>query len=319
MAQLEQSSLIYVAGHRGMVGAAVVRRLRSLGYKNLIAASRTDLDLTDQQSVNEFFRTSRPDAVVFAAGRVGGIHANSTYPAEFIYDNLAMTTHAVHAAWQSGVKRFLFLGSTCIYPRLAPQPISEDSLLTSPLEPTNEAYAIAKIAGLKLCQFYRQQYGVTFHSAMPTNLYGPGDNYHPDNSHVLPALIRRFHEATEQNTDSVVIWGSGEPLREFLHVDDLAAGVVHLLNLDNPPDLVNIGSGEEITIRAVAELIAEIVGFQGRIEQDLSQPDGTPRKLSDIRLIRSTGWSPQISLKDGLKSAYQEFLKEYANETLRSV
>lgn len=319
MAQLEQSSLIYVAGHRGMVGAAVVRRLRSLGYKNLIAASRTDLDLTDQQSVNEFFRTSRPDAVVFAAARVGGIHANSTYPAEFIYDNLAMMTHAVHAAWQSGVKRFLFLGSTCIYPRLAPQPISEDSLLTSPLEPTNEAYAIAKIAGLKLCQFYRQQYGVTFHSAMPTNLYGPGDNYHPDNSHVLPALIRRFHEATEQNTDSVVIWGSGKPRREFLHVDDLAAGVVHLLNLDNPPDLVNIGSGEEITIRAVAELIAEIVGFQGRIEQDLSKPDGTPRKLSDIRLIRSTGWSPQISLKDGLKSAYQEFLKEYANETIRSV
>lgn len=319
MAQLEQSSLIYVAGHRGMVGAAVVRRLRSLGYKNLIAASRTDLDLTDQQSVNEFFRTNRPDAVVFAAARVGGIHANSTYPAEFIYDNLAMTTHAVHAAWQSGVKRFLFLGSTCIYPRLAPQPISEDSLLTSPLEPTNEAYAIAKIAGLKLCQFYRQQYGVTFHSAMPTNLYGPGDNYHPDNSHVLPALIRRFHEATEQNADSVVIWGSGKPRREFLHVDDLAAGLVHLLNLDNPPDLVNIGSGEEITIRAVAELIAEIVGFPGRIEQDLSRPDGTPRKLSDIRLIRSTGWSPQISLRDGLKSAYQEFLKEYANETLRSV
>lgn len=308
-----------MAGHRGMVGAAVIRRLRSLGYKNLIAASRTDLDLTVQQSVNEFFRANRPDAVVFAASRVGGIHANSTYPAEFIYDNLAMTTHAVHAAWQSGVKRFLFLGSTCIYPRLAPQPISEDSLLTSPLEPTNEAYAIAKIAGLKLCQYYRQQYGVLYHSAMPTNLYGPGDNYHPDNSHVVPALIRRFHEAGEQNADSVVIWGSGEPRREFLHVDDLAAGVVHLLNLENPPDLVNIGSGEEITIRAVAELIAEIVGFQGRIEQDLSKPDGTPRKLSDISRIKSTGWSPKISLRDGLKSAYQEFLKEYSSETLRSV
>ncbi len=285
----------------------------------MITASRTELDLTDQSAVDTFFQTEKPDAVVFAAARVGGIHANSTYPAEFIYDNLAMTTNAVHAAWQSGVTRFLFLGSTCIYPRMAPQPISEDSLLTSPLEPTNEAYAIAKIAGLKLCQFYRQQYGVLFHSAMPTNLYGPGDNYHPDNSHVLPALIRRFHEATEQNADSVVIWGSGKPRREFLHVDDLAAGVVHLLNLENPPDLVNIGSGEEITIRDVAELIAEIVGFQGRIEQDLSKPDGTPRKLSDISRIKSTGWSPQISLKDGLKSAYQEFLREYANETLRSV
>ncbi len=285
----------------------------------MITASRTELDLTDQSAVDTFFQTEKPDAVVFAAARVGGIHANSTYPAEFIYDNLAMTTNAVHAAWQSGVTRFLFLGSTCIYPRMAPQPISEDSLLTSPLEPTNEAYAIAKIAGLKLCQFYRQQYGVLFHSAMPTNLYGPGDNYHPDNSHVLPALIRRFHEATEQNAHSVVIWGSGKPQREFLHVDDLAAGVVHLLNLENPPDLVNIGSGEEITIRDVAELIAEIVGFQGRIEQDLSKPDGTPRKLSDISRIKSTGWSPQISLKDGLKSAYQEFLREYANETLRSV
>ncbi len=302
-----------------MVGSAVVRRLQSLSYRNLITASRTELNLTDQSAVDTFFQTEKPDAVVFAAARVGGIHANSTYPAEFIYDNLAMTTNAVHAAWQSGVTRFLFLGSTCIYPRMAPQPISEDSLLTSPLEPTNEAYAIAKIAGLKLCQFYRQQYGVLFHSAMPTNLYGPGDNYHPDNSHVLPALIRRFHEATEQNADSVVIWGSGKPRREFLHVDDLAAGVVHLLNLENPPDLVNIGSGEEITIRDVAELIAEIVGFQGRIEQDLSKPDGTPRKLSDISRIKSTGWSPQISLKDGLKSAYQEFLTEYANETLRSV
>lgn len=316
---LQKSSRIYVAGHRGMVGSAVIRHLQSLGCRNLITASRTELDLTNQHAVDMFFQKERPDTVVFAAARVGGIHANSTYPAEFIYENLAMTTHAVHAAWKADVKRFLFLGSTCIYPRLAPQPISEDSLLTSPLEPTNEAYAIAKIAGLKLCQFYRQQYGVTYHSAMPTNLYGPGDNYHPDNSHVLPALIRRFHEAKGQNAQSVVIWGSGTPRREFLHVDDLAAGIIHLLNLENPPDLVNIGSGEEITIRAVAELIADITGFQGRIEQNLSMPDGTPRKLSDISRIRSTGWSPRISLQDGLTSAYREFLKEYANETLRSV
>lgn len=319
METLPTSSRIYVAGHRGMVGSAVVRHLQFLGYRNLITATRTELDLTNQQAVESFFRKERPDAVVFAAARVGGIHANWTYPAEFIYENLAMTTHAVHAAWEAGVKRFLFLGSTCIYPRMAPQPISEDSLLTSPLEPTNEAYAIAKIAGLKLCQFYRKQYGVLFHSAMPTNLYGPGDNYHPDHSHVLPALIRRFHEAKEQQAESVVIWGSGTPRREFLHVDDLAAGIIHLLNLENPPDLVNIGSGEEITIRAAAELIADVVGFRGRIEQDSTKPDGTPRKLSDISLIRSTGWTPTISLRDGLQSAYREFLTEYLNATLRSV
>ncbi|MFN9720403.1 MAG: GDP-L-fucose synthase family protein [Planctomycetota bacterium] len=319
METLPTSSRIYVAGHRGMVGSAVVRHLQFLGYRNLITATRTELDLTNQQAVESFFRKERPDAVVFAAARVGGIHANWTYPAEFIYENLAMTTHAVHAAWEAGVKRFLFLGSTCIYPRMAPQPISEDSLLTSPLEPTNEAYAIAKIAGLKLCQFYRKQYGVLFHSAMPTNLYGPGDNYHPDHSHVLPALIRRFHEAKEQQAESVVIWGSGTPRREFLHVDDLAAGIIHLLNLENPPDLVNIGSGEEITIRAAAELIADVVGFRGQIEQDSTKPDGTPRKLSDISLIRSTGWTPTISLRDGLQSAYREFLTEYLNATLRSV
>ena len=255
---------------------------------------------------------------MFAAAKVGGIHANSTYPAEFLYQNLAMASNAVHAAWQTGTQRFLFLGSTCIYPRLAPQPIPEGSLLTSPLEETNEAYAIAKIAGLKLCQYYRRQYGVLYHSAMPTNLYGPGDNYHPDNSHVLPALIRRFHEARVANAPVVNIWGSGTPLREFLHVDDLAAGIVHLLKLENPPDLVNIGSGQEISIRGVAELIADVVGYRGRIENDLSKPDGTPRKLSDISLIKSTGWAPQIALKSGLTDAYQDFLKAISSQQLRS-
>ena len=312
------TSRIFVAGHRGMVGAAVVRRLREEGCANLLLAARSDLDLTSQADVNRWFSANRPDVVVFAAAKVGGIHANNTYPAEFLYQNLAMVANAVHAAWQTGTQQFLFLGSTCIYPRLAPQPISECSLLTSPLEPTNEAYAIAKIAGLKLCQFYRRQYGVLYHSAMPTNLYGPGDNYHPDNSHVLPALIRRFHEAKTANAPSVNIWGSGTPLREFLHVDDLAAGIVHLLKLADPPDLVNIGSGQEISIRGVAELIADVIGYRGTIENDLLKPDGTPRKLSDISLIKSTGWSPQISLRDGLVAAYQDFLAATASQQLRS-
>ena len=316
---LNRTSLIYVAGHRGMAGGAVVRRLRQEGFENLLLASRSELDLTCQAAVSQFFAKHRPDVVVFAAARVGGIHANSTYPAEFLFQNLMMASNAVHAAWQHGTTRFLFLGSTCIYPRMAPQPIAESSLLTSELEPTNEAYAIAKIAGLKLCQFYRQQYGVLFHSAMPTNLYGPGDNYHPDNSHVLPALIRRFHEAKISGAEVVTIWGSGKPLREFLHVDDLAAGLVHLLQVADPPDLVNIGSGNEISIRGVADLIAEVVGFRGQIANDTSKPDGTPRKLSDIRLIQSTGWSPQVSLKDGLAAAYRDFLAETATQQLRSI
>ena len=312
------TSRIFVAGHRGMVGAAVVRRLQQLGFDKLLLASRSELDLTCQASVQAWFSANRPDVVVFAAAKVGGIHANSTYPAEFLYQNLAMASNAIHSAWQTGTQRFLFLGSTCIYPRLAPQPIAEDSLLTSPLEQTNEAYAIAKIAGLKLCQYYRRQYGVLYHSAMPTNLFGPGDNYHPDNSHVLPALIRRFHEAKLADAPYVSIWGSGTPLREFLHVDDLAAGIVHLLELTEPPDLVNIGSGQEITIRGVAELVAEVIGYKGRIENDLSKPDGTPRKLSDISLIKSTGWAPQISLKTGLADAYQDFLKSTSSQQLRS-
>lgn len=311
-------SRIYVAGHRGMVGAAVVRNLQAGGFQNLLLKTRSELDLTCQADVHRFFEAERPDVVVFAAAKVGGIHANNSYPAEFIYQNLMMATNAIHAAWQAGTSRFLFLGSTCIYPRLAPQPIAESSLLTSELEPTNEAYAIAKIAGLKLCQFYRRQYGVTFHSAMPTNLYGPGDNYHPENSHVLPALIRRFHEAKESSAPSVTIWGTGKPLREFLHVDDLAAGVRHLLEIDDPPDLLNIGSGQEVSILQLAQQVAATVGYTGEIKADPTRPDGTPRKLSDISGIKATGWQPSIPLQDGLKSAYQSFLAELESGHVRS-
>jgi len=309
---------IYVAGHKGMVGSAVVRLLQHHGFQRIITRDRRELDLTDQMAVQQFFQQQRPDVVVFAAAKVGGILANSSYPAEFLFQNLAMASNAVHAAWQTGTQRFLFLGSTCIYPRMAPQPISEDSLLTSPLEPTNEAYAIAKIAGLKLCQFYRQQYKVLYHSAMPTNLYGPGDNYHPSNSHVLPGLLRRFHEATQAGLPEVQMWGTGSPLREFLHVDDLAAGILHLLSLADPPDLVNIGSGAEVSILELAQMIAQTVGYKGRITHDLTKPDGTPRKLSDISRIRETGWSPQISLEVGLQSAYRDFLQSLQQQTLRS-
>lgn len=316
---MQPESRIYVAGHRGMVGSAVVRLLRRLGYNNLLLRTRSELNLCQQADVERFFHEQQPEVVVFAAARVGGILANSTYPAEFIYENLAMATNAVQAAWKAGTRRFLFLGSTCIYPRHAPQPIPEDSLLTSPLEPTNEAYAIAKIAGLKLCEFYRRQYGVLFHSAMPTNLYGPGDNYHPQNSHVLPGLIRRFHDARVSGASSVTIWGTGSPLREFLHVDDLAAGIVHLLQLQDPPDLVNLGSGREISILELARLIAATVGFQGEILHDTGKPDGTPRKLCDITRIRETGWEPQISLESGVQSSYREFLAELESASLRSV
>lgn len=316
---MNSSSKIFVAGHRGMVGSAVVRRLRDSGCENVLTRTRDELDLCNQSAVRDFFQTERPDAVIFAAARVGGIHANSTYPAEFIYQNLAMATHAVHEAYSAGTPRFLFLGSTCIYPRLAPQPIEESSLLTSELEPTNEAYALAKIAGLKMCSFYRQQYGVLYHSAMPTNLYGPGDNYHPENSHVLPALLRRFHEASKSGAESVTIWGTGAPLREFLHVDDLAAGAVHLLSLQDPPDLVNIGSGQEISILDLANRIADTVGYSGQIKTDPTKPDGTPRKLSDITRIRATGWKPEIGLSAGLKSAYASFLEELSSKSIRSV
>jgi len=300
---------IFVAGHRGMVGSAICRCLRAQGYSNILTRSRSELDLMDAVAVAAYLAEMRPDAVMVAAARVGGIHANHTYPAEFIHQNLAIAHNLIHASYQHGVGRLLFLGSSCIYPRDAPQPMPESCLLTGPLEPTNEAYAIAKIAGLKLCEFYRRQYGVVFHSAMPTNLYGPGDNYHPDNSHVLPALIRRFHEAREAGLPAVELWGTGTPLREFLHADDCAAAMVHLLELDNPPDLVNVGSGQEISIRHLAELVARIVGYTGTLVQDPTQPDGTPRKLLDNTLITSLGWSPRYDLETGIRHAYEDFLR----------
>jgi GDP-L-fucose synthase len=310
---------IYVAGHRGMVGAAAIRKLQSHGADRLVYRPSTELDLRDQQATDRFFALEKPDVVVFAAARVGGIHANMTYPANFIYDNLAMAVNSIHAAYQNGCERFLYLGSTCIYPRDAPQPMQEQCLLTGPLEKTNEAYALAKITGLKLCEFYRQQYGVTFHSAMPTNLYGPGDNYHPENSHVLPALIRKFHEATVNGQDEVTIWGTGRPRREFLHVDDLADAIVFLLQIDSPPDLVNVGTGKDISIQELAELVADCVGFQGRISNDLSKPDGTPQKKTDVGLIAQLGWQAKIGLRNGIAQTYRDFLTETEQQSVREV
>lgn len=304
---MNPDSKIFVAGQRGMVGAAVVRRLRGLGYEHLLLPSREELDLTNQAAVSAFYAEHRPQVAVICAARVGGIHANNTYPAEFIYSNLSIAQHCVHAAHAHGCERLLFLGSSCIYPREAPQPLTEASLLTGPLEPTNEAYAIAKIAGLKLCEMYRRQYGRCYHSAMPTNLYGPGDNYHPENSHVIPGLMRRFHEATEANAESVTIWGTGSARRDFLHVDDLAAGLLYLLQLETPPDLVNIGSGDDISIGELAHLIAEVTGFKGEILNDTSKPDGTPVKRMDTTIINRLGWTPAIGLKEGLAATYEDF------------
>ena len=296
-----------MAGHQGMVGSAVCRRLLGQGHGNLVLRERAELDLLQQEAVEAFFAAERPEVVVFAAARVGGIQANNAYPAEFMYENLMAEMNAIHAAWRHGTRRFLFLGSSCIYPREAPQPMPESCLLASPLERTNEAYALAKISGLKYCSYLRRQYGVLFHSAMPTNLYGPGDNYHPEDSHVLPALIRRFHEAKANGAPAVSIWGTGTPRREFLHVDDLAEGLLHLLQLDDPPDWVNIGSGEDIAIRDLAALVAEVVGYAGEIRTDPSKPDGTPRKLMDNSLIRRLGWRPKIPLREGIASACADF------------
>ena len=310
---------VFVAGHNGMVGSALCRQLRNVEGIELILRDRKELDLTDDLSVSAFFREERPDTVLFAAAKVGGIQANNTYPVEFLADNVRMAVNAIQSAYANGVSRFLFLGSTCIYPRMAPQPIQESCLLTSELEPTNEAYALAKITGLKLCQYYRRQYAVMFHSAMPTNLYGPGDNYHPENSHVLPALLRRFHEAKVNELESVTIWGTGTPRREFLHVDDLASAVLHLVRMENPPDWVNVGTSEDIPIIELAHLVAKTVGYTGQIKTDPSKPDGTPRKLTDTTLLKNTGWKPSIDLENGLASTYEGFLATQSSGLMRVV
>ncbi len=301
---------IYISGHCGMVGSALVRRFKAAGCERLVLRSRSELDLLSQSAVDQFMEEERPDLVIIAAAKVGGIHANKTYPAEFIYENLQIAANTIHAAYRHGAKRLLFLGSSCIYPKHAPQPMPEDCLLSGSLEPTNEAYAVAKIAGLKLCQYYRQQYGVLFHSAMPTNLYGPGDNYHPENSHVLPALIRRFHDAKEKNRSEVVVWGTGSPRREFLHVDDLADACFHLVQVENPPDWVNLGSGADVTIRELAELVKEIVGYTGSLTFDESKPDGTPRKLLDVSTASALGLKARIPLRAGIVDAYESFLRD---------
>ncbi|ANH80625.1 GDP-fucose synthetase [Niabella ginsenosidivorans] len=307
---MQLTSKIYIAGHRGMVGSAIKRALELKGYKNLVYRSSGELDLRNQQAVHNFFAEEQPEYVFLAAAKVGGIVANNTYRAEFLYDNLVMEANMIHAAHKTGVKKLMFLGSSCIYPRLAPQPLKEEYLLTGLLEPTNEPYAIAKIAGIKLCEAYRDQYGDNFISVMPTNLYGIGDNYHPQNSHVLPALIRRFHEAKENNSPVVVIWGSGTPLREFLYADDLADACLFLMEHYNERELVNIGTGTDLSILELAKLVKEVTGFEGRIELDSSKPDGTPRKLMDVNRLHSLGWKHKTDLKEGIQLAYHDFLRQ---------
>jgi GDP-L-fucose synthase len=300
-----------------MVGSALVRRFKKEPGFELLLRDRKQLDLTVQASVEAFLAAEKPDVAIIAAARVGGIHANSTFPAEFLDSNLAIALSTVHGAWKAGVKRLLFLGSSCIYPKHAAQPMTEDCLLTGALEATNEAYAIAKIAGLKLCQYYRKQYGVVYHSAMPTNLYGPGDNYHPKNSHVLPALIRRFDGAREAAAPEVVAWGSGMPRREFLHVDDLADACAFLLGRENPPDWINVGTGTDVTIRELTGIVAEATGYKGRISWDTTMPDGTPRKLLDVSRLSAMGWKARVGLREGVASTYQSFLAEKSSGVLR--
>jgi GDP-L-fucose synthase len=304
------SSRIYVAGHRGLVGSAIVRALKAREYDNLLLATSAELDLRDQAKVKAFFKSERPDHVFVAAAKVGGILANDTYPAQFLYDNLMIETNVIHAAYEFGVKKLLFLGSTCIYPRLAPQPLREEYLLTGPLESTNEWYAVAKIAGIKLCQAYHRQHGCRFISAMPTNLYGPGDNFDLETSHVLPALIRKFHEVKLANDPSVEIWGTGTPRREFLHVDDCASACLHLMDVYEQPEHINIGVGTDITISELAEIVQKVVGYNGDIVYDKSKPDGTPRKLVDVSKIFALGWQPRISLEEGIRSTYEWYVKE---------
>jgi GDP-L-fucose synthase len=314
---MSKNDKIFVAGHRGMVGSAIVRNLREQGYANIVTRTHNELDLVQQADVRKFFANERIDQVYMAAAKVGGILANNTYPAEFIYQNLMVETNVIHEAWQSGVKKLLFLGSSCIYPRLAPQPMAENALLTGVLEPTNEPYAIAKIAGVKICESYNRQYGTDYRCVMPTNLYGPGDNYHAENSHVIPGLIRRFHEAKQHAAAEVVIWGTGEPMREFLYVDDMAEACLHIMELDKEryalntqPMLshINIGTGEDLSIRDLAKIIGEVVGYQGRIAFDTTKPDGSPRKLMDVSRMKSLGWRPRIELRQGLSIAYADFL-----------
>lgn len=313
----DKEERIYVAGHRGMVGAGIVRALTRRGHTNLVTRTHAELDLTDQAQVERFFTSEKIDQVYLAAARVGGIHANNTYPAEFIYQNLMIEANVIHSAWRSGVQRLMFLGSSCIYPREAEQPIKEEYLMTGQLEPTNEPYAVAKIAGIKLCESYNRQYGTDYRSVMPTNLFGPGDNYHPENSHVIPGLIHRFHQAKINNLKEVVIWGTGTPRREFLYVDDMANASIHVMELDRATyelhtkpmqSHINVGTGEDLTIRELAEAIMQTVGFQGKLKFDSTKPDGTPRKLLDITCLRELGWAPQIGFNAGLGAAYEEFL-----------
>jgi len=314
---MKRYNRIYVAGHDGMVGTAICRELKRRGYDDPITAHYTEVNLIDQAATRAFIHREKPDCIIFAAARVGGIEANRSLIGTFLYENVMMASNVIHSAHEIGVPRLLFLGSTCIYPRLAPQPIPEDSLLTSALEPTNEGYALAKIAGLKMCEYYRRQFGHLYHSAMPTNLYGPGDNYHPSHSHVMPALIRRFEEARLAGAETVTLWGTGTPLREFLHVEDLANGLLFLLEHDDPPDWVNVGSGQEVTIRQLAELVKEATGFQGELVFDTNMPDGTPRKFCDTTRIRSLGWQPSITLADGIRRTVGEYRTALADGTLR--
>lgn len=310
---MDKASKIYIAGHNGMVGSAIRRNLEQKGYNNFVVRSSKDLDLRDQKAVNDFFNDEKPEYVFLAAAKVGGILANNIYRAEFLYDNLLIEANIIHSSYKACVKKLMFLGSSCIYPKLAAQPMSEDALLTGVLEETNEPYAIAKIAGIKLCDAYRDQYGCNFISVMPTNLYGPNDNYHPENSHVLPALIRKFHEAKASGSDTVTVWGTGSPKREFLHADDMADACVYLMLNYNEPGLVNIGVGEDISIKDLALLVKDIVGFEGKIIFDDAKPDGTPRKLMDVSKLHSLGWKASTQLQEGIENVYADLLK---NKTL---
>lgn len=317
---MDKFDKIFIAGHQGMVGRALVRKLESEGYENLLLRSKEVLDLRNQQAVNSFFEVEKPDYVFLAAAKVGGIHANNTYPAEFVHDNLLIQTNIIHASWQNEVRRLLFLGSSCIYPKLTAQPMKEDALLTGLLEPTNEPYALAKIAGIKMCESYNRQYGTRFFSVMPTNLYGPYDNFDLKNSHVLPALIRKFHEAKTSAADCVEVWGSGTPRREFLHVDDMASACVYVMRLNNAvldaqflnypePSFVNVGTGVDLTIRELADMVRDVVGFDGRLDFDASKPDGTPRKLLDVSRLKKLGWEAKIGLNEGIRSTYEWYLE----------